>query len=107
VQRILAIAPFTTLREEAATIVGRSLARLLVENYDNRTRIGEIAKRNPSVRIAIFHGVEDGDIPVRMGRELAQEFPFIEFFPIKGAGHMSVLTRAHDKIIDWMNRSEN
>jgi hypothetical protein len=42
-----------------------------------------------------------------MGGELAHEFSFIEFFPINGAGHVSVLTRAHDKIIDWMNRSEN
>jgi uncharacterized protein len=107
VQRIVAIAPFTSLREEAATIIGRSLARLLVENYDNRKSLGEIAKRNPSVRIAIFHGQDDGDIPVRMGGELAHEFPFIEFFPIDGADHMSVLTRARDKIIDWMNRSEN
>jgi pimeloyl-ACP methyl ester carboxylesterase len=107
VQRIVAIAPFTTLREEAATIVGRLLARLLIENYDNRTSLGEIAKRNPRVRIAIFHGVDDGDIPERMGGELAHEFPFIEFFPIDGADHMSALTRAQDKIIDWMNRSEN
>jgi pimeloyl-ACP methyl ester carboxylesterase len=107
VQRILAIAPFTTLREEAATVVGSPLSRLLLENYDNRETLAEIAKRNPGARIAIFHGVDDGDIPVWMGGELAQEFPFVEFFPINGAGHVSVLTRAHDEIIDWMNRSEN
>jgi uncharacterized protein len=107
VQRILAIAPFTTLREEAATVVGQPLSRLLLENYDNRETLAEIAKRNPGARIAIFHGVNDGVIPFELGRKLAQEFPAVEFFPINGAGHVSVLTRAHDKIIDWMNRSEN
>jgi len=107
VQRILAIAPFTTLREEAATVVGHPLSRLLIENYDNRETLAEIGKRNPGARIAIFHGVNDGVIPFELGRKLAQEFPAVEFFPINGAGHVSVLTRAHDKIIDWMNRSEN
>lgn len=107
VQRILAIAPFTTLREEAATVVGYQLSRLLLENYDNRETLTKIAKRNPGAQIAIFHGVNDSVIPFDLGRELAQEFPSVEFFPINGAGHMSVLTRAHDKIIDWMNRSEN
>ena len=107
VQRILAIAPFTTLREEAATVVGRPLSQLLIENYDNRETLAEIGKRNPGARIAIFHGVNDGVIPFDLGRKLAQEFPAVEFFPINGAGHVSVLTRAHDKIIDWMNRSEN
>jgi len=107
VQRILAIAPFTTLREEAATVVGHSLSRLLIENYDNRETLAEIGKRNPGARIAIFHGVNDGVIPFELGRKLAQEFPAVEFFPINGAGHVSVLKRAHDKIIDWMNRSEN
>jgi uncharacterized protein len=107
VQRVLAIAPFTALREEAATVVGSPLSRLLLENYDNRETLAEIAKRNPSVHIAIFHGVNDGVIPFELGRKLAQEFPSVEFFPINGAGHVSVLTRAHDEIINWMNRAEN
>jgi predicted esterase len=104
VQRIVAIATFTTLREEAATIVGRRLSHLLIESYDNREALAEIAKRNLHARVAIFHGVDDGDIPVRMAHELADEFSFIEFFPIDRADHVSVLTLAHDRIIDWMNR---
>jgi len=39
-----------------------------------------------------------------MARELAQEFPFVEFFPIDGGDHVSVLTRGKEKIIDWMTR---
>jgi len=61
-------------------------------------------KRTSDVRIAIFHGTDDEDIPIRMGRELAQEFPSVEFFPIGGGDHVSVLTRGKENIIDWMTR---
>ena len=101
VQRVVAISPFTTLREEAARI-GGPLSRLLIENYDNRSGIAEIHKRNPEAKIAIFHGTKDEVIPVRMGHELAQKFPFIDFFPVEGADHVSILSEAHDKIVRWM-----
>jgi pimeloyl-ACP methyl ester carboxylesterase len=104
VQTVVLIAPFTTLREEAATMLGSWVARLLIESYDNRANLAEAARVNPAARIAIFHGTRDQVIPVRMGRELAREFPFVEFFAIEDADHVSVLNRAHDKIIDWMNR---
>jgi len=42
VERVVAIASFTTLREEAARVVGRELARLLRENYDNRENLSEL-----------------------------------------------------------------
>jgi len=103
VQRVVAIAPFTTLREEAARIITSPLSYLLIENYDNRAGIAEICKRNPEAKIAIFHGTNDEVIPVRLGRELAQKFPFIDFFPVEGANHVSVLSEAHDQIIRWMN----
>jgi alpha-beta hydrolase superfamily lysophospholipase len=103
VQRVIAIAPFTTLREEAARIISSPLSHLLIESYDNRAGIAEIRKRNPDAKIAIFHGTNDEVIPVRMARELAQRFPFIDFFAVEGANHVSVLSEAHDKIIRWMN----
>ena len=103
VERVVAIAPFTTLREEATRVVGRQLARLLRENYDNRENLARIARHNPKARIGIFHGTADENIPVEMGRELAREFPFVEFFAIDGADHVSVLNVGHNKIVDWMN----
>jgi pimeloyl-ACP methyl ester carboxylesterase len=103
VQRVLAIAPFTTLREEAARIITSPLSHLLIESYDNRAGIAEIRKRNREAKIAIFHGANDEVIPVRMGHELAKKFPFIDFFPVEGANHVTVLSEAHDKIIRWMN----
>ena len=103
VQRIVLVAPFTTLREEAATMVGRWVARLLIESYDNRANLGELARQDPMPKVAIFHGTKDDVIPVRMGRELARQFPFVKFFAVKNADHVSVLNHAHDKIINWMN----
>ena len=103
VQKVVLIAPFTTLREEAATMLGGWIARLLIESYDNRANLAEVARLNPAARLAIFHGTRDQVIPVRMGRELAREFPFVEFFAIEDADHVSVLNHAHDEIIDWMS----
>jgi pimeloyl-ACP methyl ester carboxylesterase len=103
VQRVVAIAPFTTLREEAARIITNPLSHLLIESYDNRAGIAEIRERNPEAKIAIFHGTNDEIIPVRMGRELAGKFPFIDFFAVEGANHVSVLSEAHDQLIRWMN----
>jgi pimeloyl-ACP methyl ester carboxylesterase len=71
------------------------LAQLLRENYDNRENLARIARRNPKARIGIFHGAADENIPVEMGRELAREFAFVEFFAIDAG---------HDMIVDWMNR---
>jgi pimeloyl-ACP methyl ester carboxylesterase len=103
VREIVLVSPFTTLREEAATLVGGWIARLLIESYDNRAYLAEIAKRTPVPRVAIFHGTRDEVIPVRMGRGLAREFQFVELFAVEGADHVSVLNHAHDKMIDWMN----
>lgn len=105
VERVALIAPFTTLREEAATLVGGWISRLLIESYDNRAKLAETMKRNPQSQVAIFHGTDDEVIPVRMGRELAHEFPFVEFFAVENADHVSVLNHGHDKIIAWMNRA--
>ena len=104
IQRVVLISPFTTLREEAAYVVGRLLSRILVENYDNRKNLREIIRRNPNVRIAIFHGTDDTVIPVRMGADLKQNFPTADFFPIRGADHATVIYFAKDRIIAWMTR---
>jgi len=105
VQRVVAIAPFTTLREEAATIVGTPLSHLLIENYDNRLCLTVLARRSLPPRIALFHGTNDQDIPVRMSRALAKDFPnVVEFFPISGADHMSVISTGSDAILAWMKQ---
>lgn len=104
VERVVLIAPFTTLREEAATMVGAWISQLVIENYDNRANLAEAMSRSPEAQVAIFHGTRDEVIPVRMGRELARAFPAVEFFAVKDADHVSVLNHGHDQIINWMAR---
>jgi pimeloyl-ACP methyl ester carboxylesterase len=99
VQRIVLIAPFTSLRDEAATMVGRRLSCLLTENYDNQDSLREIFERGSQVRVDIYHGTADNDIPVSMGRALAKEFPAIRFHEVTGANHMTALQSARDQII--------
>jgi pimeloyl-ACP methyl ester carboxylesterase len=104
-QRIVLISPFTTLREEAATVAGRFLSYLLIENYDNRARVRELARRSPAPRVAIFHGTEDDIIPVRMGRELAEDSSGIAtFHAIAEADHVNIFDKGRGQILDAMNQ---
>jgi pimeloyl-ACP methyl ester carboxylesterase len=98
------ISPFTTLRDEAAYVVGGMLSHVLVENYDNRQNLRTVFQKNAGVRVAIFHGTNDDTIPIQMGRELKKEFPAVDFFPIEGADHGDVVYYSRDKIISWMTR---
>jgi len=104
VGHIILISVFTTLREEAATIVGGPLSYLLIENYDNRATLRELARRSPLPRIDIFHGTNDDTIPIRMGRELAEDFPaLVKFHAVAGGDHVSVIGKATDEIVAAMN----
>jgi hypothetical protein len=104
VKRLVLISPFTTLREEAAYVVGGWLSHLLVENYDNRENLRAVFSRDADARVAIFHGVDDDTIPVAMGAELKREFPAIDYFPVQGADHGNVIGFAQKDIINWMTR---
>jgi predicted esterase len=95
---------FTTLREEAATMVGRPLSHLLVENYDNRAALDKLARCSRPPRIDIFHGTEDDTIPIRMGRQLAEDFPaLVKFHSVAGGDHVSVIDKASREIVSAMN----
>lgn len=104
VQHVLLISVFTTLREEAATIVGKPLSYLLIENYDNRAALRNLTQRSPPPKIDIFHGTDDDTIPVRMSRELADNFPsIIKFHPVAGGDHVSVIGKAANEILAVMS----
>ncbi len=103
VECVVAIAPFTTLREEAAHVVGRPLSYLLIENYDNRAAITELLKQNANARIVICHGTKDRVIPFELGRRLSALSQRIHLVPVQNAGHISVLTLGKDKILAAMN----
>jgi uncharacterized protein len=105
VQRAVLIAPFTSLRDMAARLFTRPAALLLLENYDNRKRLRDLAERPNPPRVAIFHGTADTLIPPDMGRELAEAHPqMIEFFPVENATHDTVVGDAVEQIAAWMSR---
>ncbi|HEX8280013.1 MAG TPA: alpha/beta hydrolase [Chthoniobacterales bacterium] len=106
--RIVLVAPFTSLREAAAAVVGELLSHLLIENYDNRARLSELAARENPPRIAIFHGTDDDIIPVRMARELAAAHPtMIRFVPLEGGDHLTPLFKNGDQILASMNEERS
>ena len=105
VQRVVLIAPFTTLREVAARLFSKPASYLLIENYDNRSRIQELAKRESPPQITILHGTADTLIPSTMGRELAEAAPRIaEFIPFEGANHDTIVSAAWQQLIEAISR---
>src|SRR5437667_3957383 len=105
VQHIILISVFTTLREEAATMVGHPLSYLLIDNYGNRAALHKLAQRAPPPKIEIFHGTDDDIVPIRMSRELAETFPsIVKFHPVAGADHISVIGKAANEILSVMRQ---
>lgn len=103
IEHAVLIAPFTTLREESRRMVGFPLCYLLLHNYDNRTRLAELASRQSPPTVTIFHGSADSTIPPAMGRELAALFPkMIDFHEVPGADHNSILSVALPQIYEAM-----
>jgi pimeloyl-ACP methyl ester carboxylesterase len=100
VRRIILLAAFTSLREEAAIFIGSPLSHLLRADYDNRAVLRQLAQRRPPPRVVIFHGLKDGMIPPGMSRELAAEFAaFVTFRGIPEANHDTVVSAAEDEIL--------
>ena len=104
-QRIILISPFTSLRDVAARLFSKPASYLLIENYDNRSRVQELAKREPPPQITIFHGTADPLIPSDMGRQVAESAPAIaRFVPVQGATHDTIVSDALPQIIDELSR---
>lgn len=71
--RVVLVAPFTTLTEMGRRLVGWPLCHLNRHRYDNRTRLAAVTRRGG--RVWIVHGVDDEIIPVNMARTLAALAP--------------------------------
>ena len=101
--RIILLAPFTSLHEEAALFLPSPFTRLLAQNYDNRAALRHLAQYRPPPRVVIFHGLQDAMIPSAMGSALAAEFPgFVTFRGIPEADHNTVASAAEDEILGLM-----
>jgi len=105
VQRVVLIAPFTTLREVAARLFSKPASYLLMESYDNRARVRELAQQERPPRITIYHGTADQLIPSAMGRELADSAPTIaQLVPVEGATHDTIVSDAWPQIVEEISR---
>lgn len=96
-RRAVLISPFTTMTDMARRVVGVPLCYLLTHRYDNVARLGTLADRG--AKVTIFHGTDDGIIPVEMSRRLADGFPgTVHLIEVSGAGHNDILFLAEDRI---------
>lgn len=98
-QRIVLLAPFTSLLDMAKRTVGTPLCYVLRDRFDNAARLSELAAQTSSSRVQLYHGQEDGVVPFSMGQSLAQKFPkMITFHPVAGAGHNDLLQRIEQNL---------
>jgi pimeloyl-ACP methyl ester carboxylesterase len=97
VDRIVLIAPFTSMTDMARRVVGRPLCWLNRHRYDNHARLSALTRHVRDVHI--FHGTEDEVIPCTMGRELAlRHAGAVVFHEVRGATHMTVIDEAQAEI---------
>ena len=102
VKRAVLLAPFTSTMEMTGVVVHLPLGWLVRHRFDNRARLGSLAKRGGHAWI--FSGSDDGVVPVTMGRELSFELGRNGTFrEVPGGGHNDLLEKAHDEFIQAMH----
>ncbi len=102
-QQIVLVAPFTSLLDMACRTVGKPICYLLQHRFDNRARLAEIATLSPLPQVHIIHGTLDQVIPVKMGRQLANQFTqMITYREIEQADHNRIFSLAEREIYNIM-----
>jgi len=103
-QKIILLAPFTSLADMAKRVVGIPFCYLLTHHLDNHDRLLEIAQKTPQCKVYLFHGTNDAIIPVNMGKQLADSFPsLIRFIELPLTDHQTIITRGRNKIFQAMD----
>lgn len=106
VERVILLAPFTSLLDMAQRTVGWPLKYQLIDRFDNRARLDELATRPDPPRIVIYHGTSDHIVPYRMGEELGRRHPAITtFHSLEGCDHNWILELAQDEILAMMDET--
>ena len=99
VERVVLVAPFTSMLDMAKRTVGWPLCTMLRHRFDNRARLAELAKRPHRPEVVIIHGASDTLIPPAMSRELSATAPgWIQYQEIPGADHIFVIEAAAAQI---------
>ncbi len=103
IDQVVLLAPFTTMREMAASVVGGLYANVLRHRFDNVAAMEELRSANPDARVVILNGTGDREIPPAMGRELAERFEgMAEYRPLDGVGHNDLLDAEMPAVIRAM-----
>jgi pimeloyl-ACP methyl ester carboxylesterase len=85
-ERVVLLAPFTTMTEMGRLAVGWPLCLLNRHRYDNRRTLQAVAARG--ARVWIVHGVDDEIIPIQMARELVALAPAsVRLTEVAGGSH--------------------
>lgn len=93
IDEIVAISPFTTMKDMAKLSIGGLLSNLLLHRFDNERHLDEVVAQSPNASIRIFHGANDEMIPFAQGQSLANRHPDrIDFQSVEGAGHNDILS---------------
>jgi pimeloyl-ACP methyl ester carboxylesterase len=96
VRRVVLLGPFTSLLDMARLRVPL-VAETLLDRYDNRARLDELAARPQPPSILVLHGDDDGVVPFRMGRELGERHPAItRFVAFEGIDHTALPKAARE-----------
>ncbi len=104
--QVVAISPFTTMKAMAKKQFGGFLAALLSHHYDNESSVRELLSREPNVQIDIFHGEQDGLIPIAMSQSLAamdESGKRIRHHPVAGLGHNGMVPAIRSELLGLLN----
>lgn len=77
---VIAIAPFSSIKDMAKRTVGGPLSNLVRHRWDNVAAIQKITEQRDDATILIFHGARDRVVPVEMGRQLSKIAPDQTFY---------------------------
>ncbi len=92
VRNVVLFAPFTSMVAMARRSVGWPLCYLLLDRYDNRLRLQELAGRSPQPSVVIFHGLADTLVPPSMSRDLVSAHPgMIRLRTVEKVDHNMIL----------------
>jgi hypothetical protein len=100
-ERMILVAPFTSMLDMARRSVGCPLCHLLSHRYDNRASLRAIRARGLP-ELTILHGQNDHFIPSTMGAELAALAPGSQFELVPAADHGDVIVVAQERLRDLL-----
>jgi pimeloyl-ACP methyl ester carboxylesterase len=78
------------------------LSFVLRDRFDNRARFDELAARNPSPAVHLFHGTRDEIVPFEMSEVLVQRYPGATLHAIENLDHNWLLDAVDEKIVEIM-----